>query len=87
MEFVVMNCKGKYPDRGVKPEIGPTGRNLFSWEQETREFANSDDCCAERSRQLGDRCQHHQAVAPCIVYEFDFDRRGNKTYQRSFTIC
>ena len=30
--------------------------------------------------------QHHQAMAPCIVYEFDFDRRGNKTYQPSFTI-
>ena len=31
--------------------------------------------------------QHHQAIAPCIVYEYDFDRRGNKTYQPSFTIC
>ena len=31
--------------------------------------------------------QHHQAMAPCIVYEFDFDRRGNKTYQPSFIIC
>lgn len=31
--------------------------------------------------------QHHQAMAPCIVYEFDFDRRGNRTYQPSFTIC
>ena len=30
--------------------------------------------------------QHHQAMAPCIVYEFDFDRRGNKTYQPSFTV-
>ena len=30
--------------------------------------------------------QHHQALAPCIVYEFDFDRQGNKTYQPSFTI-
>ena len=30
--------------------------------------------------------QNHQAMAPCIVYEFDFDRRGNKTYQPSFTI-
>lgn len=30
--------------------------------------------------------QQHQAVAPCIVYEFDFDRRGNKTYQPSFTM-
>ena len=31
--------------------------------------------------------QHHQAMAPCIVYEFDFDRRGNRTYQPSFAIC
>ena len=31
--------------------------------------------------------QHHQAMAPCVVYEYDFDRRGNKTYQPSFTIC
>jgi hypothetical protein len=30
--------------------------------------------------------QEHQAVAPCIVYEFDFDRRGNKTYQPSMVI-
>ena len=30
--------------------------------------------------------QHHQAIAPCIVYEFDFDRRAHKTYQPSFTI-
>jgi SMODS-associated and fused to various effectors sensor domain len=30
--------------------------------------------------------QHHQSIAPCIVYEFDFDRRGNKTYQPSFII-
>ena len=30
--------------------------------------------------------QHHQAMAPCIVYEFDFDRKANKTYQPSFTI-
>jgi hypothetical protein len=30
--------------------------------------------------------QHHQGIAPCIVYEFDFDRRGHKTYQPSFTI-
>ena len=28
--------------------------------------------------------QQHQAVAPCIVYEFDFDRRAHKTYQPSF---
>jgi hypothetical protein len=27
--------------------------------------------------------QHHQSIAPCIVYEFDFDRRGSKTYQPS----
>lgn len=30
--------------------------------------------------------QHHQAIAPCIVYEFDFDRRAQKTYQPSFVI-
>ena len=30
--------------------------------------------------------QQHQGVAPCIVYEFDFDRRGNKTYQPSFVM-
>jgi hypothetical protein len=30
--------------------------------------------------------QHHQGIAPCIVYEFDFDRKGNKTYQPSFVI-
>ena len=30
--------------------------------------------------------QLHQAIAPCIVYEFDFDRRAHKTYQPSFTI-
>lgn len=28
--------------------------------------------------------QQHQAVSPCIVYEFDFDRQGNKSYQPSF---
>jgi hypothetical protein len=28
--------------------------------------------------------QGQQGVAPCIVYEFDFDRKGNKTYQPSF---
>jgi hypothetical protein len=28
--------------------------------------------------------QHHQGIGPCLVYEFDFDRRGNKTYQPSF---
>jgi hypothetical protein len=30
--------------------------------------------------------QHHQGIAPCIVYEFDFDRQGSKTYQPSFVI-
>lgn len=30
--------------------------------------------------------QHHQAIAPCTVYEFDFDRRAHKTYQPSFMI-
>ena len=30
--------------------------------------------------------QHHQAIAPCSVYEFDFDRRAHKTYQPSFVI-
>ena len=30
--------------------------------------------------------QHYQAIAPCIVYEFDFDRQAHKTYQPSFTI-
>lgn len=30
--------------------------------------------------------QQHQAVAPCIVYEFDFDRRGNKSYHPSMMI-
>lgn len=30
--------------------------------------------------------QHHQGVAPCVVYEFDFDRKGNKAYQPSFVI-
>lgn len=30
--------------------------------------------------------QHHQGIAPCIVYEFDFDRQANKTYQPSFII-
>ena len=30
--------------------------------------------------------QQHQGIAPCVVYEFDFDRRGNKTYQPSFVI-
>ena len=30
--------------------------------------------------------QHHQAMAPCIVYEFDFDRQAHRTYQPSFII-
>jgi SMODS-associated and fused to various effectors sensor domain len=30
--------------------------------------------------------QQQQAIAPCIVYEFDFDRRGNKSYQPSFAM-
>jgi hypothetical protein len=30
--------------------------------------------------------QQHQRIAPCVVYEFDFDRRGSKTYQPSFVI-
>ena len=30
--------------------------------------------------------QHHQAMAPCIVYEFDFDRQEHKTSQPSFTV-
>ena len=30
--------------------------------------------------------QSHQGIAPCIVYEFDFDRRMHKTYQPSFVI-
>jgi hypothetical protein len=30
--------------------------------------------------------QQHRAMAPCIIYEFDFDRRGTKTYQPSFVI-
>ena len=30
--------------------------------------------------------QHHQAMGPCIIYEFDFDRQAHKTYQPSFTI-
>ncbi len=30
--------------------------------------------------------QHCQAIAPCIGYEFDFDRKANKTYQPSFVI-
>lgn len=30
--------------------------------------------------------QTHQGIAPCLVYEFDFDRKGSKTYQPSFVI-
>ena len=30
--------------------------------------------------------QHHRTVAPAIVYEFDFDRRGSKSYQPSFVV-
>lgn len=30
--------------------------------------------------------QSAQGVTPCIIYEFDFDRKGNKTYQPSFLI-
>lgn len=30
--------------------------------------------------------QQQQAIAPCIVYEFDFDRRGDKSYQPSFVM-
>lgn len=30
--------------------------------------------------------QQHQAIAPGIVYEFDFDRRGNKSYHPSFVM-
>ena len=30
--------------------------------------------------------QNHQAIAPCIIYEFDFDRQAHKTYQPSFVI-
>lgn len=30
--------------------------------------------------------QQHQAIAPCVVYEYDFDRRGNKTYHPSMIL-
>ena len=30
--------------------------------------------------------QQHQGIAPCIIYEFDFDRQAHKTYQPSFII-
>jgi len=30
--------------------------------------------------------QGHQGVEPCIVYEFDFDRKGSRTYQPAFLI-
>lgn len=30
--------------------------------------------------------QEHRGIAPCVIYEFDFDRAGNKSYQPSFVI-
>lgn len=30
--------------------------------------------------------QQHQAIAPATVYEFDFDRAGNKSYSPAFTV-
>jgi SMODS-associated and fused to various effectors sensor domain/Second Messenger Oligonucleotide or Dinucleotide Synthetase domain len=30
--------------------------------------------------------QQHQGIAPCVVYEFDFDRAGNRSYHSSFNI-
>ncbi len=30
--------------------------------------------------------QLHQSIAPCIIYEFDFDREGNRTYHPSILI-
>ena len=30
--------------------------------------------------------QQSQGIAPAIVYEFDFDRKGNKSYQPSFLL-
>jgi hypothetical protein len=30
--------------------------------------------------------RRHQGIAPCILYEYDFDRQGNRTYQPSFRI-
>jgi hypothetical protein len=30
--------------------------------------------------------QEHQAIAPCVIYEFDFDRKGSRSYQPSFLI-
>ena len=30
--------------------------------------------------------QEHQVIAPCIVYEFDFDSRAYRTDQLSFVI-
>lgn len=30
--------------------------------------------------------QQHQGISPCIVYEFDYDRKQHKTYQPSFII-
>jgi hypothetical protein len=31
--------------------------------------------------------QQFKGIAPCIIYEFDFDRRGNKTYQPSIVLA
>lgn len=30
--------------------------------------------------------QQHQGIAPCVVYEFDFDRQGAKSYQPSLVV-
>lgn len=30
--------------------------------------------------------QQHQSIAPCVIYEYDFDRAGNKTYHPSFVM-
>jgi len=30
--------------------------------------------------------QHFQGIAPCVVYEFDFDRQSNRSYQPSFVM-
>lgn len=30
--------------------------------------------------------QHFQGIAPCVVYEFDFDRKGDKGYHPSFVM-
>src|SRR3546814_18624144 len=31
--------------------------------------------------------KHHRGIAPCIVYELDFDRRAPKKYQPYFVIA